>query len=257
MKKMATGSPNKVNFFQLVPGLFLATAFVCFSMTGKAMEIIPPKNNWYFGVSIKLADNFRTKKYDYANSKPDSTDVSRFGINTGFILRHDLNERLQFETGIFFNNKGYQSREYIFPEYNSSPSFGQYVNYFRLQDIYDLWYMDVPLKLHYKFGIKRFFISAGAGMIINICLSSHNNGTVTQLTNNGPSNFTTYYFTTGENFSSGCSLSGEAALNYSFHTTLLSLFPFYEKSLFDAGSSAASRVFFYAFGVGINFSHRF
>jgi len=212
--------------------------------------------NWYVGVSIKLADNFRTKKNIYMNSsKPDSADVSRFGVNTGFILRRDLNNRIQFETGLFFNNKGYKSKEYILNEYNSSPS-GPYVNYYKLQDIYDFWYMDIPVKFHYRFSDERFFLSAGAGIIINVCLSANNNGSITPLTTNIPSSLY-YYYNSEEKPSSGWSGTAEFAINYSFKKALISLFPFYERSFVAAGSAGVNEVFLYSYGVGINFSHRF
>ena len=213
--------------------------------------------NWYWGVSVKVGNNYRviTSSYEYQIAFEDSLQYARISLNPGLILRKDIGKRFQFETGLFLNNKGYNSKEYKILQVFGSPSNGAKIYQYSVKDFFDFWYLDVPLKLHYRMGNKKLFFSGGGGIIFNILLLAQNSQTITQET---PGISYSAYSTHSYSLPHGCALSGiaEFAVNYSFHNSFVSFFPFYERSLQELGKNRGNLTL-YSYGVGLNFLMEF
>ncbi len=128
--------------------------------------------------------------------------------------------------------------------------------YYSVIDEFNFWYLDIPLKFHCKIGNRKLFFSAGGGVIVNILLSAKNNQTITQLTQGvNYQGFPPFSYSLP---GTGWSGIGELAINYSFYNSQLSLYPFYERSLFSTSMSGnMAAIYLYSYGIGLNFLQKF
>jgi hypothetical protein len=220
----------------------------------KEVQASDSSKKWYWGFDVRACRNYRTiSGTSNLISRENSTQRPNRSWNAGVILKHNLNSNFQFETGLFLANKGYQSKEYIITQYNYSPHSGYSTYYYLIQDDFSFWYMDIPLKIHYRVGKRALFLTAGVGMVINFFLSEKNDSTFVD-SNNGPdysSGLTVQHVIPSK---SGISYVGEVSLNYLIKNTQLSLCPFYERSLTSVSEGPA--LYLYSYGIGIKLIHK-
>jgi hypothetical protein len=211
-------------------------------------------SNWHWGLSIKASDYFRIKNFDNAYlAAADSVDIKRFNLSGGIFFNKNISSKFKFETGLFFCNKGYQTKEFTLSEYFISPHYS-HMNYFKAQHIYDFYYFDIPLKFYYQLKQSKLTFYAGASVIANYCISSNDNGKFEQVSG-ATSYLTRTSFTDNtERSLSGISGGGEVALDFAFTNSVVSISTFYEHSF---TAMIVRNYFFngYLFSYGIEFKY--
>ena len=95
----------------------------------------------------------------------NQTERAKFSMTIGFTLLYNLTQRISFETGLLYSNKGYHSGliSLIYP--TPSPNAPSEAKYY-----YHLHYLDIPLKARInviKNKIRYYFSS---GLITNLYL---------------------------------------------------------------------------------------
>ncbi|MDY0078749.1 MAG: outer membrane beta-barrel protein [Bacteroidales bacterium] len=96
----------------------------------------------------------------------DETEIAKIGYTVGLSLLYKSWNRVSIETGLYFSNKGYQT-EFV-AVYDLEPTVPIFVN--RAKSNYQLYYLDIPLKLNYFVLTGRAKLFTSAGFSANIFL---------------------------------------------------------------------------------------
>jgi hypothetical protein len=94
-------------------------------------------------------------------------EEARFGFSTGVSFGLHLSSRLQFESGLFFSDRGYKTEKellvYIPPVFPGSPT--------AVKHVYKKHFLDVPLRLIYIWAGKRLQLAPAGGLALNLLLN--------------------------------------------------------------------------------------
>ncbi len=111
------------------------------------------KNN--IGLTFSTDYCFRTIKTSAGSEQIfqsiDSIEVPKFGYTVGFNYIRNMSKKISISTGILFSDKGEKTKQI----YSSKTTIFNYNNKY--------YYLDIPLKVDYRFFNKKikFFMSAG------------------------------------------------------------------------------------------------
>lgn len=118
-----------------------------------------------FGINFSTDVAFRTLKTNNDNpsgeviiEQRNKIETIKLGYTTGLNACYNINNFLGLESGIQYSNKGYQTKKQDLIFENPDPTLPE-----KSQFIYNLHYIDIPLKVNFTAGKKkvRFFTSAG------------------------------------------------------------------------------------------------
>jgi hypothetical protein len=104
----------------------------------------------------------------------DENEIPKFGYTAGINACYNISSRIGIETGIYYSNKGYRTKEadLIFGD-QSDPRYGFiYSNSGSgsgtVRFVYDYFYFDIPLKANLKIGKRKICFISSLGFAINI-----------------------------------------------------------------------------------------
>lgn len=227
---------------------------------------------WHLGVVVGPAMNYRnivinTNSAQYFNPKyfQDTTQEPRFNLNAGIIFRKKIGKKIRFETGVVLSNKGYQSREYVLTE--DIPTYSGYTRHiYKIKDNYNFWYLDLPFKFHYQINRNenKINFNAGLGIIFNQLLSAHNDGTISEINQNGNFVQPNLFYRTDINLMprvSGFSGISELEVRIPIKKASLSISTFYERSLIPVEKVGdyfyTESLYLYSYGIGLGYFQKF
>lgn len=89
----------------------------------------------------------------------DTVEIAKLGYTAGLSLLFKPWDRVSFETGLYFSNKGYRMKSIAL--YDINPPFDEAVNH--IKTTYNFYYLDIPIKVNYFIltGKIKLFVSAG------------------------------------------------------------------------------------------------
>jgi hypothetical protein len=94
-------------------------------------------------------------------------EEARFGFSTGISFGWNITSRIQFESGLFFSDRGYKTDKellvYIPPVYPGSPT--------AVKHVYKKQFLDVPLRLIYIWSGKKLQLAPAGGLALNLLLN--------------------------------------------------------------------------------------
>lgn len=97
----------------------------------------------------------------------DTMEVAKLSYTTGLSLLFKPWDRVSFETGLYFSDKGYKTK--VMDLYDINPLIHLAVN--RVKTTYHYYYLDIPLKLNYYLLKGKVDLFVSAGVSANIYLS--------------------------------------------------------------------------------------
>jgi len=103
----------------------------------------------------------------------DETEIPKFGYTAGLSLLYKPWNRVSFETGLYFSDKGYKTEFIGVYDLEASPSI--FVN--RVKASYQYYYLDIPIKLNYFILTGKVKLFASAGFSANIFLDDRTKST--------------------------------------------------------------------------------
>jgi hypothetical protein len=117
--------------------------------------------------------SYRTLKISNGAVLPDfliklrnDIEIAKPGFTTGLNFRVDFSNRVAFETGIQYSNKGYKTKNQglvYSPSYATAPS--------AARSTYAYQYIGIPLKARWTFGGNRIRLGASAAIMANFLLN--------------------------------------------------------------------------------------
>ncbi|HSI90924.1 MAG TPA: outer membrane beta-barrel protein [Adhaeribacter sp.] len=153
-------SIKKLTFAFFVFALFYVPA------SGQTAAVKMP-GTWAVGLVFSPDVCYRTLSSD-ADSKPivdfrNQHEIPKFGFTTGASVIYGLNNRVLFESGLLFSDKGeiYKS---------SSKSFQDPAAPVTISRNYHYYYLDVPAKVNYYVTTRRVKLFVSAGTSTNLFL---------------------------------------------------------------------------------------
>jgi len=216
-----------------------------------------------FSIGVTIAPELSYRHVNASDSTgwikdiSNDVDIQKFGYSTGANILYSISSRLSVESGAFYTNKGWKTKEVpLINEYVQSPSNGPGpVISGSIRAMYSFNYLDIPLKVNYVFLNKRVKLFATAGIVADIFLSSKRTAFITEYGKERKSSVT------DNNFNS-LSLSATAGIGaaYSFTRHLsLRVAPTYTRMLTPI-LNAPDKYYLWSAGLNIgvvyNLQHR-
>jgi|ERR1035437_598426 opacity protein-like surface antigen len=113
--------------------------------------------NSFNGAPILTIKNFR-----------DSIEIPKFGYTAGISIGYDVSSLISIETGVFYSDKGYQTK-WMGPFGNAGPES------FSARLTYSFYYIDIPFKVDVVLLNKRKFKAyINAGFVFNLFEKAEN-----------------------------------------------------------------------------------
>jgi opacity protein-like surface antigen len=181
--------------------------------------------------------------YDWITESRNDHEIPKFGYTAGASLSYKYKKNMQFESGLFYSNKGYSSdwSDLIFLD----EDFTQ--DSVKLKSTYIFHYIDIPLKMNYMLIDRKFKLFITAGVSANVFLSQQ-----TRWVTEFRDGITEYDKTKGDRRGfHAVDLAFLAGLGaeYKFSKKLrLHLEPLYRQSLISFMDSSI-KGYFYSFGI--------
>ena len=153
--------------------LFTLVAVIPFVADAQDSKKNNAGNRIAIGFSFSPDYNNRTLKNNDGSSSSDhvinarnENEQGRISFTTGLYLNTKLSEKLEFQTGLLYSNKGYKipKRVAVFPVQPSGAP-----THFRSKACFN--YFEIPLKLNFITGKGKTKFIAGAGLVTNFLLN--------------------------------------------------------------------------------------
>jgi len=148
--------------------LFILVSAVVFGQTAEPVS----SSKVSIGISFSPDYCYRSlhpkSSYQFGTEFRDTMEVAKLGYTTGLSLLYKPWDRISFETGLYFSDKGYKTK--VIDLYDINPPTHLAVN--RAKTIYHYYYLDIPIKLNYYLLKGKVDLFVSAGVSANIYLSS-------------------------------------------------------------------------------------
>ena len=123
------------------------------------------KNNVRVGVSFSPDITNRSYPNNRLGRIQREFETSKFGYTTGVNFIFNKSKSLEFETGLLYSRKGYQTKNNTLIPEQPDPAMPVKAKF-----IYNYNYIDIPLKVNVVFGESNVRFITGAGVVTNILL---------------------------------------------------------------------------------------
>jgi len=160
--------------------LFLLLAIIPLFTNAQDSKTKKTNKNISVGLSFSPNYNYRTliNKDDNPFSEPtvtsrDKNEIGKLGFSTGATVNIKLSKKFEFQTGLYYSDKGYETNKVAL----NLPSTGPNVPTHYMAK-YQMHYLDIPLKLNYISGQGRLKFIAGAGFSANFFLNANTKSTI-------------------------------------------------------------------------------
>jgi len=151
--------------------LIASIPFIANSQETKKSEA---NKNISVGFSFSPDYSYRTLKNNDGNPSLDvaidhrnDIEKSKFGFTTGLNLNIRLSDKVEFQSGLLYSNKGYkipkQATDFPVPDPSLATHFESHANFN---------YLDIPLKFNFISGMGKVKFIIGAGFAANILLNN-------------------------------------------------------------------------------------
>lgn len=160
---------------KLVLTLFTFLAFESFGQTPE----INPLGKISVGLTFSPDYCFRSLRASgssqwIADSR-DEQEKAKFGFTAGGSILYTLSNRVSFESGLLFSDKGEKTKKLSYrftdPGDGNAPTFGEHH--------YHYYYLDVPVKANYYLTPGRIKAFVSAGTSVNVFLTQKRSSTYT------------------------------------------------------------------------------
>ena len=160
--------------------LFIFFAIIPLFTNAQNSKTKKTSKNISVGLSFSPNYNYRTliNKDDNPFIEPviinrDMNEIGKLGFSTGANVNIKLSKIFEFQTGLFYSDKGYKTNKVALDLQSTGPDVP---THYRAK--YQMHYLDIPLKLNYITGQGRLKFIAGAGFSANLFLNGNVNPTV-------------------------------------------------------------------------------
>lgn len=163
---------HRLNLFAFAVTI-LFMVFLCESLNGQnTREATTSFKRFQFGCSFSPEMGYRflhNKEgsflgFDIIRVRNEQEAV-RFSYAVGFNFCYNLKKYVGLETGLQYANRGFQTELTKVTAASPDPDMPKS---FRL--VSEFHFIDVPLKVNFTFGHKKWKVIAGAGMLVNVFL---------------------------------------------------------------------------------------
>jgi len=141
------------------------------SLVGFGQELVEKENRISIGVNFSPNYSFRTLKYsdelNFSFESRDDFEEASFGFNTGVQIMYKLKSKLELESGAQFSR---QTHKFVNVPIIGGENHSEYMGTADSQNQYH--YLEIPLKMNYRFIDRKFFVHATLGMSVNIFIDS-------------------------------------------------------------------------------------
>ncbi len=188
--------------------------------------------------------------YQQFSKNRDALEVPKLGFSTGINFLLPLHRNIDFESGIFYSDKGYKTKSttlrWVSPEAGLPASY---------HSTYRYQYFDVPVKLNYYLTTSkiRFFVTTG--MLLNIFNRQQIKLTLTQT--DGSRNSTVSENDLGFSRIGFSVLAGMGTFYTISDRIVLKFQPVYKQSISSLTSSEAVKEKLYSIGIDVGFYYSF
>jgi hypothetical protein len=127
-----------------------------------------------------LSNNDGSSTSDLIISSRNNIETAKIGCTAGFNFSYNFSKRIGIGTGIHFSNKGYQIKtgRLTFGDVNQNAGFTIYSTSNdpsipqSAKNIYNYYYIDIPLKATITFGSRSFRFVSSVGVSTNILMNA-------------------------------------------------------------------------------------
>ena len=143
----------------IITTIFIVNAYISF---GQTSDVVSTKKI-SLGVIFSPDYCYRSLNSETSNQwivdSRDSIEIPKYGFTTGLSLLLEPWNRISFETGLHYSNKGEKTK--TIELYPAEPGPALPTN--RIRFIYHYYYLDIPIKVNYIVlkGKVKIFVSAG------------------------------------------------------------------------------------------------
>ncbi|MEO6548830.1 MAG: outer membrane beta-barrel protein [Ferruginibacter sp.] len=116
----------------------------------------------------KLNNNDGSPSSDLLIKNRNDKEIGKFGYTTGIDICVKLTEKVGFETGIQYSNKGYQTKKQNLVFSQPDPSLPT-----TTKIVYVYHYIDIPLKVNLMLGQGRIRLISSVGVTTNILMKEN------------------------------------------------------------------------------------
>jgi hypothetical protein len=223
-------------------------------------------NRIQIGVNFSPDLNYRTLKNNDGSTNSDQViklrnenETVKPGYTVGLNFIYNFNKNIGIETGIQYSNKGYQRKlqdfiygDFIDPKYGFIGSSNPPENMpIQLTTIFNYYYIDIPLKINFIFGMRKIRIITSVGITANLFVKEtytsifyYDDATTTRKTYN-----LSYYDYNSLNISPLISLGIDYKINKSMNLRLEPTFRYGILKIIDHPVTA------YLWNTGLNISY--
>ncbi len=167
----------------LVFGLMLTMNSVVYGQVpARAVNSAYP--NFQIGVNFSADYCFRTLKNNDGSPTSDvqiklnnDLETSKLSYTEGISFCYQFNKRLGLETGIFYSNKGYQTKK-VDARYSLTDSLDNTNPVTHTRVRYNFHYLDIPIQANFSLGEQRLRLISSIGLVTNILLKGNNTNVV-------------------------------------------------------------------------------
>ena len=156
---------------KILLALIVSIPFIANAQETKKSEV---NKNISVGFSFSPDYSYRTLKNNDGSSSIDRVidlrndiEKSKFGFTTGLNLNIRLSDKVEFQTGLLYSNKGYKTpkhaTDFPVPDPSQATHFESEANFN---------YLDIPLKFDFISGMGKVKFIIGAGFAANILLNN-------------------------------------------------------------------------------------
>jgi len=113
-----------------------------------------------------LKNNDGSSSSTFVLESRNDREIAKFGYTAGLNVCYNFTNLIGIETGVQYSNKGYQTKMQDLIWGQPDPSLPTKAKF-----IYNDNYIDIPLKVNFTFGKKKFRFCASAGLTTNIFIN--------------------------------------------------------------------------------------
>jgi hypothetical protein len=150
--------------------LLSLTSFICYGQDKTKEAPTTDFKRVQIGINFSPDVCFRTLKNNDGSSSSElvidnrnERETVKFGYTTGLNVCFKINKFVGMETGIQYSNKGYQTKMQDLISDQPAPSLPNQSKF-----IYDFHCIDIPVKINFTIGKKKFRFFTSVGVMTNI-----------------------------------------------------------------------------------------
>jgi len=156
--------------------LFIFFAALSF-ISAEAQEPLNQKAQKNISLGFSFSPDYSFRSLSNNDGSPSSGfiinvrngyETDKFGYTTGLNLNIECSKHIEFQTGILYSNKGYQTIKQDLNYPAPSPNLPTQIKF-----VYNFHYLDIPFKINFATGKNKVKFIAGAGITANFLLKEN------------------------------------------------------------------------------------